>query len=126
MPKQHEDGCDRKSRRMCNLFSSHHCRISLHSYTPRPKNAAVGEAVDRPDLHDDMRKIFEASVVLRKSIEQAKKDPWVFNGTLENSSEGVVPHELHSMILWILKGMYTVKSEARMHDLNQSAMVISQ
>ncbi len=68
-----------------------------------------------------MRKIFEASVVLRESIEQAKQDPWVFNGTLE-----VVPHELHSMILWILKGMYTVKSEARTHALNQSATVISQ
>ena len=39
------------------------------------QNAAVGEAVDRPDLHDDMRKIFEASVVLRKSINQAKKYP---------------------------------------------------
>ena len=90
------------------------------------QNAAVGEAVDRPDLHDDMRKIFEASMVIRKSIEQAKKDPWVFNGTLENSSEDVVPHELHSMILWILKGMYTVKTEARTHDLNQSATVISQ
>ena len=90
------------------------------------QNAAVGEAVDRPHLHDDMGKIFEASMVIRKSIEQAKKDLWVFNGTLENSSEDVVPHELHSMILWILKGMYTVKTEARTHDLNQSATVISQ
>ena len=90
------------------------------------QNAAVGEAVDRPDLHDDMRKIFEASLVIHKSIEQAKKDPWVFNGSLENSSEDVVPHKLHSMILWILKGMYTVKAEARAHELNQSATVISQ
>ena len=90
------------------------------------QNAAVGEAIDRPDLHDDMRKIFEASLGIRKSIEQTKKDPWVFNGTLENSSEDVVPHELHSMILWILKGMYTVKAEARAHELNQSATVISQ
>jgi hypothetical protein len=91
------------------------------------QNAAVGEAVeDRPDLHDDMRKIFEASKVIRKSIEKTKEDNWVFNGTLENSSKDVVPHELHSMILWVLKGMYTVKTEARAHDLNQSAMVISQ
>ncbi len=30
------------------------------------------------------------------------------------------------MILWILKGMCTVKTEARTHDLNQSAAVISQ
>ncbi len=30
------------------------------------------------------------------------------------------------MILWILKGMYTVKSEARTHALNQSATGISQ
>lgn len=40
------------------------------------QNAAVGESVHRPDPHDDMTKIFEASMVLRKSIEQAKKDPW--------------------------------------------------
>ncbi len=83
------------------------------------QNETIGEAVDRLDLHDDMRKIFEASVVLHESIEQAKQDPWVY-GTLENSSEGVVPHELHSMILWILKGMYIVKSEARTHALNHS------
>ena len=37
--------------------------------------------------HDDMTKIFEASMVLRKLIEQAKIDPWVFNGMLENSLE---------------------------------------
>ena len=60
---------------------------------------------------------------LRKSIEQAKKDSWVFNGMLEND---VVPHELHCMILWMLKGMYTVKTEARTHDLKKSATVISQ
>ena len=33
------------------------------------QNAAVGEAVHRPSPHDDMTKIFEASMVLRKSIE---------------------------------------------------------
>ncbi len=43
------------------------------------QNEAIGEAVDRRDLHDDdMRKIFEASVVLHKSIEQAKQDPMGF------------------------------------------------
>lgn len=89
------------------------------------QNAAVREAVRRPAPHDDMTNIFEASMVLRKSIEQAKNDPWVFNGMLENSSENVVPHELHRIILSILKGMYTVKTEARTHDLNQSETVIS-
>jgi len=88
------------------------------------QNAAVGEAVHRPNRHDDMTKIFEAAMVLRKSIEEAKQKPWVFNGTLENFD--VVPDELHNMILWILKGMYTVKTDARTHDLNQSALVISQ
>ena len=55
-------------------------------------NAAVIEAVHRPASHDDMTKIFEASKVLRKLIEWAKTDPWVFNGTLENPLEDVVPH----------------------------------
>ena len=48
-----------------------------------------------------------------------------FNGMLKNSSEDVLPYELYCMILWNLKGMYTVKIKARTQDLNQSAMVIS-
>ena len=106
--------------------------IKFIQFTPLPnkptlihskatQNAAVGEAVDRPDLHDSMRKIFEASMVIRKSIEKAKENSWVFNETLE-SSKDVVPHELRSMILWIIKGVYTAKTEARTHDLNQSSL----
>ena len=41
------------------------------------QNTAVGEMVDRSDLHDDMRKFFEASMVICRSIEKAKEDPWV-------------------------------------------------
>ena len=78
----------------------------IHSKTKQ--NAAVRGAVHRPASHDDMTKICEASMVLRKSIEQAKTDPWVFNEILENSLEDVVSHELYCIILWILKGMYTV------------------
>ena len=89
-------------------------------------NAAVREAVHRTASHDDMTKIFKASMVLHKSIEHAITDSWVFNGSLENSSKHEIPHELYYMILWILKGMYTVKTEAQTHDLSQSAMIISQ
>ena len=62
---------------------------------------------------------------LRKAINQAQKDPWVFKGSLDDVGEAVVPHELHSVTLWMPKGVHTVKTEARMHALHRSASFIS-
>ena len=81
MHKQQGHGYGRKLR-----------RTSIFQFTPLPnkptlvhskarQNAAVSEAVDKPDLHDDMRNIFDASIVIHKSIEKAKENPWVSNGT---------------------------------------------
>uniref|UniRef100_UPI00358F8547 uncharacterized protein n=1 Tax=Myxine glutinosa TaxID=7769 RepID=UPI00358F8547 len=105
-------------------------------FTPSPKkptlihskaaqNAAVDEAV-KNNTYDDMKKLFEACRVLRKLIQETKKDPWVFTGTLENSEHCVVPQELHSMVLWIMKGTTTVKTEARAQEFNRSASILSQ
>ena len=50
------------------------------------------------------------------------KDPGVFKGSLNDVEETGVPQELHSVILWILKEVYT----ARMHALHRSASFVSQ
>ena len=52
---------------------------------------------------------------LRKAIKQAYNEPWVFKGSLDDVGEAVVPQELHNVTLWMLKGVHTAKTEARMH-----------
>ena len=63
---------------------------------------------------------------VRKAIKQAKKDPWVFKGSPDDVGEAGVPQELHNMILWMPKGVHTVKTEARIHALHRSAPFVSQ
>ena len=40
---------------------------------------------------------------LHKTIKQAKKDLWVYKGSLDDVGEAEISQELHNMILWILK-----------------------
>ena len=95
----------------------------IHSKSAQ--NDSVEEAV-KSKTYNDMKKLFEASRVLRKVIQETKKNLWAFTGTLENSEHYIVPHGLHIMMLWILKGTTTVKTETHAQQLNKSASIISQ
>jgi len=87
MLQQKGNGCDKKLRKTSKFTPLSNKPTLVHS-----------KAADKPNLHDNMKIIFETSMVIRKSIEKAKEDPWVFNGALE-SSKDVVPHELDSVDL---------------------------
>ena len=54
---------------------------------------------------------------LRKAFRQAKKDPWVFKGSLDDVGEAGVPQVLQNMIFWMPKGECTVKKEEPLGDL---------
>ena len=97
--------------------------ILIHSVVAQ--RTAVEVEANKPDLRDDMKKIFEASKILRKAIERAKKDPWVFKGSLVDEHSGT-PTELPNMLLWTLKGVHTIKTEARQRALDQSASFLAQ
>ena len=63
-------------------------------------------------------------VVTKINLRKAKKDPWVFKGSLDDVGEAVVPHVLHNVTLWMPKEVHTVKTEARMHALHRSCSII--
>ena len=68
---------------------------------------AIGEVGSKGNLHN--------------AIKQAKKDPCDFKRSLDDVGEAGIPQELHNMILWMPKGVYTVKPEARMNAQHRSA-----
>ena len=80
-------------------------------YSMEAQHAAIGEVASK--------------VNLRKAIKQAKKDSWVSRGSLDDIGEAEVPQELHNVILWMLKGVHSVKTPARTRALLRSASFIS-
>ena len=60
-----------------------------------------------------MTNLFQANMLLRKVVKQANNEPLVFKESLVEVGEAGVPEELHNVILWMLKGVHTVKTEER-------------
>ena len=84
--------------------------MQIHSM--EAQHAAIGEVASNGNLH--------------KTIRQAKKDPWVVKGSLDDVGEAGVPQVFHNMIWWMLKGVHSVKTKPRMRALHRAVSFVSQ
>lgn len=89
---------------------------SAEFHTPKQKNESalvilkdtrdvevkVVSESQRVNIPADMRKLIDASSVLRKAVTKAK--PWNFSGSLIDTTEENVPQELYAFLRWILEG----------------------
>ena len=70
----------------------------------KSRDAAVQMAEDQAASMDfEMKSLFDAAAILRKSICKCKK--WKFTGSLENISVENIPLELFSFYRWVIQGV---------------------
>ena len=89
------------------------------------RDAAIQEAEDqRTDLDDEMKTLFDAASVLRKSIRKCNK--WKFTGSFNDISDQNLPVELYSFFRWVIQGPNDVHSTKKSEDVHKRAMSLSQ
>lgn len=71
---------------------------------------------DGANHEQEFQMLFESSRIVRKSIDKAKKLPWKFNGSLAADNK-YIPHELYSLLHWIIGGTNIGKSEQRRNSV---------
>ena len=83
------------------------------------ENASIG------DRHEEMKTIFDAATLLRKSINQCKN--WVFTGSFEDLNSEHLPQELYSFCRWVLHGQNTeINGEQKSNETHKRAMSLAQ
>ena len=75
-------------------------RVTIKRTRDEAIQQSEGSNVDL--CNDDMKTIFNAAILLRKSINRCKK--WVFTGSLDNLSHEHVPPQLYSFCRWVIRG----------------------
>lgn len=91
----------------------------------RTRDIAIQQSEDSSsDCEEEMRTIFVAAALLRKSINQCKS--WVFTGSFEDLSSEHLPQELYSFCRWVLHGPSTEINEQKSNDTHKRAMSLAQ
>ena len=82
------------------------------------------ETVDE-DYTSNMKTLYDAAVLLRKSINRCKK--WVFTGLLETLSKDNCPEELYCFYRWIIHGpIATLSTQEKSTEVHKRAMRLAQ
>ena len=77
------------------------------------------------DCTSNMKTLYDASVLLRKSINKCKK--WVFTGSLETLSKDNCPEELYCFYRWIIQGPNaTLSAQEKSTEVHKRAMHLAQ
>ena len=73
----------------------------------------------------NMKTLYDAAVLLRKSINNCKK--WVFTGSLETLSKDNCPEELYCFYRWIIQGPnVTLSVQEKSTEVHERAMHLAQ
>lgn len=84
----------------------------------------LSETVDE-DCTSNMKILYDAAVLLRKSINKCKK--WVFTGSLETISKDNCPEELYCFYRWIIQGPNaTLSAQEKCTEIHKRAMHLAQ
>ena len=77
------------------------------------------------DCTSNMKTLYDAAVLLRKSINNCKK--WVFTGSLETLSKDNCPEELYCFYRWIIQGPnVTLSVQEKSTEVHERAMHLAQ
>lgn len=90
------------------------------------RDMAIQIAEDQNVIKDDEMKIlFDAAALIRKSIKKCKK--WVFSGSFDNITDENVPMELYSFFRWVIQGPFDLLSlEKKSSEVHKRAMSLTQ
>ena len=91
------------------------------------RDAAMEDAMTQ-NVEGNIRQLFKSASILRKTIENQARHPWVFDGALNiGDAEKHVPSALYSFIRWVLQGpTQSLQTEARSATVHQDVLTISQ
>ena len=83
------------------------------------RDAAIQLSEDKntTDCTEEMKTLYDAAALLRKSINKCKK--WVFTGSLEDVGNDNLPEELYSFFRWVIQGPNTELSSKEKSDLDE-------
>ena len=92
----------------------------------RGRDRAIQKNEDQDDMKDDeMKMLFHAAALIRKSIRKCKK--WVFTGYFDNITDENVPMELFSFFRWVIQGPSDLlSSEKTSSEVHKRAMSLTQ
>ena len=92
----------------------------------RGRDRAIQKNEDQDDMKDDeMKTLFHAAVLIRKSIRKCKK--WVFTGSFDKITDENVPMELFSFFRWVIQGPFDLlSSEKTSSEVHKRAMSLTQ
>lgn len=89
----------------------------------KTRDAAVN--VQQGNSNDDMKKLYDAATILRKSI--TNSEVWNFTGSLQDMTDKHLPKELYSFFRWVLQGPNSVISEGEKDlEVHRRATSLSQ
>lgn len=90
------------------------------------RDRAIQKTEDQDDMKDDeMKTLFDAAALIRKSIRKCKK--WLFTGSLDNITDEHVPMELFSFFRWVIQGPFDLLSlEKKSSEVHKRAMSLTQ
>lgn len=90
------------------------------------RDSAIQLADDNSaDVDTNMKTLFDAATILRKSIKKCKK--WKFTGSLADNFDENLPKELYSFFWWVIQGPNNLLSDKTKSDVvHKRAMSLAQ
>ena len=90
------------------------------------RDRAIQQTEDQDYMKDDeMKTLFDAVALIRKSIRKCKK--WIFTGSLDNITDKHLPMELFSFFWWVIQGPFDLFSlEKKSSEVHKCAMSLTQ
>lgn len=92
----------------------------------KTRDNAVNMCEDKNvDCDADMKALFDAAAILRKSINDSKR--WEFSGSLEDESDDIVPERLFRFFKWLIQGTKAeIEHPDKALDVKKRALSLSQ
>ncbi|XP_048583519.1 uncharacterized protein LOC5522137 [Nematostella vectensis] len=91
------------------------------------RDQAIQIAEEQNEIDDDeMKTLFDAAALIRKSIKKCKK--WEFTGSFEDITDENVPRELVSFFRWVIQGPFdlSLQHESKSNEINKRAMSLTE
>ncbi|EDO31466.1 predicted protein [Nematostella vectensis] len=85
------------------------------------RDQAIQIAEEQNEIDDDeMKTLFDAAALIRKSIKKCKK--WKFTGSFEDITDENVPRELVSFFRWVIQGPFdlSLQNESKSNEIRLS------
>ena len=90
------------------------------------RDRAIQQTENQDYMKDDeMKTLFDAASLIRKSIRKCKK--WIFTGSLDNNTDENLPMKLFSIFRWVIQGPFNLFSlEKKSSEVHKRAMSLTQ